>query len=187
MLKRILIACVILFPALTWATFKPVRVLAPGLVSGITCMSDTICIDDVARYSEAIKLYVAAIDFVTNNVGKLKHKPRVTFCSSSLCFKSFGFNKASAKTIGTSGIVISPKGWKDYYLRHEIIHHLQAEKLGVFSQWRSPEWYKEGMAYSLSEDPRNTLSDKYQQYRTKFSQWTKERGKDNIWNITAIQ
>lgn len=186
-MKHILVLCITLSPAIAWAAYKPMRVLAPGLVSGVTCMTDTICIDDVSRYPEALKLYDEAVYFVAENIEELKVKPRVTFCSSLSCFRSFGFNQASAKTVGKSGIVISPKGWKYHYLRHEIIHHLQAEKLGVIAQWRSPEWYKEGMAYYLSQDPRNELSGKYQQYRTQFAQWFKRSGKDNIWDISAIQ
>jgi hypothetical protein len=180
-IKRILLVSVILFPAIVWAAFKPVRVLAPELVSGITCKTESICLDDVSRYAEALKLYDEAIEFVTSNVGKLKEKPRVIFCSSHSCFRSFGFNKASAQAVGKSGIVIGPKGWQYYYLRHEIIHHLQAERMGVINQWRSPDWLIEGMAYLLSEDPRVTLSKSHQEYRERFSKWYKTVGNEGLW------
>lgn len=182
MIKRIVLAGVIIFPAIVWGSFKPVRVLAPELVSGITCKTKTICLDDASRYSEAFKLYDEAIKFVESNVGKLQDKPRIIFCSSHSCFRSFGFNKASAQTVGKSGIVISPKGWQYYYLRHEIIHHLQAEKMGLISQWRSPDWFTEGMAYLLSEDPREELSKSHQEYREKFSKWYKTVGDERLWD-----
>lgn len=185
MKKRILMVCLFLFPVAAWGIYKPMRVLVPELVSGITCKSETICIDDISRYPEALKLYEEALNFVDSSLGNLRKRPRVIFCSTVTCFHSFGFKKASASTIGTSGIVISPRGWKYYYLRHEIIHHLQAERLGVISQWRSPGWYKEGMAYYLSLDPRKKLSDKYQQDRTKFALWYKNGGKEKIWEIPS--
>ena len=184
MVKRIILICLIIFPAVVWATFKPVRILAPELVTGITCMSDTICLDDVSRYPEAIKLYDEAFDFVVSTIDKIEKKPKIIFCSTQTCFKSFGFNKASAQTVGKSGIVISPKGWTYYYLRHEIIHHLQAERMGVISQWRSPNWFIEGMAYMLSEDPREQLSKTHQEYREKFSKWYKTVGKDKLWEAS---
>lgn len=184
MIKRIVLVGVILFPAIAWAVFKPVRILAPEFVSGITCKTKTICMDDTSKYSEALKLYDEAIEFVESNIGELIEKPKIIFCSTHTCFRSFGFNRASAQTIGTSGIVISPKGWHYYYLRHEIIHHLQAEKMGGISRWRSPDWFIEGMAYFLSEDPRDKLSNSHQEYRDKFSTWYKTVGKERVWEAS---
>lgn len=86
--------------------------------------------------------------------------------------------------MGKSGIVISSKVWTYYYLRHEIIHHLQADRMGVISQWSSPNWFIEEMAYMLSEDPRNQLSKTHQEYREKFSIWYKTVGKDKLWEAS---
>lgn len=182
--KRTIITIILLSPAIAWSFYKPVRVFAPEFISGITCKSTVICLDDTSRYSEAVKLYNEAIEFVTSSIGLIKQKPRMIFCSTESCFKSFGFNESSAITVGTSGIVISPRGWKYYYIRHEIIHHLQTEKMGVISQWRSPEWFKEGMAYSLSKDPRAKLSFKLEKYRTRFNAWYKNIDAENIWELS---
>ena len=116
-----------------WAFYKPTRVLAPEL-AGVACVSEVICLDDVSRYEEAAELYNQAYAFVNSSLGAIDKKPRIIFCASAACFQSFGFNRAAAHTVGKSGIVIGPRGWKDYYLRHEMIHHLQAERMGVFRQ-----------------------------------------------------
>ena len=184
MVKRVFLVICLLFPIATWAFYKPVRVLAPELVSGITCESETICLDDTSRFVEAAKLYDEAILFVSSTVGEIQKKPRIIFCTNESCFNSFGFDKATAHAVGTSGIVISPRGWKYFYVRHEIIHHVQAEKMGVISQWLSPAWFKEGMAYSLSEDPRRTLPEPNQEYREKFAQWYGKIGKDRLWDAS---
>ena len=76
---------------------------------------------------------------------------------------------------------MAPRGWKNYYLRHEMIHHLQAERMGVLDQWLSPEWFKEGMAYSLGQDPRPRLSEPWQQYRSDFETWYQTVGKERLW------
>ena len=182
LIKLFVIISLTISPAIVWIFLKPVRILAPEFVSGITCISDTVCIEDLSRSSEAEQLYNEAINFVTESVDEIKTNPRITFCSSQACFKSFGFNKSSAITIAKLGIIVSPKGWKDYYIRHEIIHHLQAERMGVISLWQSPYWYKEGMAYFLSNDPRNDLGHPLQDYRTEFQVWYKNVGKDNLWS-----
>ena len=181
MVKRIFLIGVLVLPVAVWVIYKPMRVLAPTLVSGITCANDIVCTDDATRHPEAVKLYDEAMEFVDSSVGKIEKKPRIIFCATESCFNSFGFGGASANTAGVSGIVISPRAWKDYYIRHEIIHHLQAEKMGVMSWWRSPAWFKEGMAYFLSQDPRKTLSEPNQEYRDRFAQWYKSVGKEKLW------
>jgi hypothetical protein len=160
--------------------YKPVRVLAPQWVNGISCVSGSICIDNVSRYPEASRLYESALVFVTTEVGPFRKNPCIVFCTTDDCFQSFGFNKASASTVGELGIVVSPRGWTAYYVRHEMIHHLQAEQLGALTQWLSPQWLFEGMAYSLSEDPRQPFAEPWQQHRTEFNAWYQKVAKERL-------
>ena len=39
-----------------------------------------------------------------------------------------------------------------------------------------PVWFREGMAYSLSEDPRRPLTEPVQEYRSRFEDWFKQTG-----------
>jgi hypothetical protein len=181
MLKRLLLIFLLLSPAAAWALYKPMRVLAPQFVSGVTCVTENICMEETARYWEAERLYKDALAFVESSVASVKNKPRIVFCSTESCFQAFGFKKSSAHTVGVSGIVISPRGWTQYYLRHEMIHHIQSERLGIYKQWRSPDWFKEGMAYSLSKDTRQNLSEPWQRYRAKFEEWYQAVGKERLW------
>ena len=66
-------------------------------------------------------------------------------------------------------------------MRHEMIHHLQAERLGVVRQWFMPEWFTEGMACSLSGDPRPALTEPRKGFREKFERWSRSVGKERIW------
>lgn len=167
-------------PAAAWTVYKPTRVLAPEW-NGVSCVSETICTDDASRDEQALELYDEAYAFVHSSVGFIEQKPRVIFCASQACFQSFGFDKAAANTVGISGIVVSPRGWKDYYLRHEMIYHLQAERLGVFGQWRSPAWLTEGMAVVLGQDPRPELGEPWQKHRATFEKWYQTVGKAHLW------
>ena len=179
-MKHLLLICVLCLPISAWAFFKPVRVIAPEL-TGLSCVNDIICTDSVSFYEEAAALYEEALHFVGSSVSAIEQKPRVIFCASKACFQSFGLGKRSAATIGTFGIVISPRAWKPYYVRHEMIHHLQNEKLGMFRVWRDPKWFIEGMAYALSQDPRPKLSEPFEQYRSQFKAWYKQVGKEQLW------
>ncbi|MCX7095147.1 MAG: hypothetical protein NTY50_17080 [Methylobacter sp.] len=180
MLKRLLLVCMLCAPVAAWAFFKPVRVLSPEL-AGVSCINDTLCTDDVSRYQEAAKLYDEALHFVNLSVGSIENKPRVIFCSSDTCSQFFEMGQRAGVNVGTFGIVISPRAWKPYYVRHEMIHHLQNEKLGMIKAWREPKWFMEGMAYSLSEDPRQKLSEPFEQYRSQFEGWYSLVGKEQLW------
>ncbi len=180
MLKRLLLISMLCIPVAAWALIKPVRVVAPEL-TGISCINDTLCTDEVSRYQEAAKLYDEALHFVDSSVGLIGHKPRVIFCNSDACSQSFGLGRRAGITIGTFGIAISPRAWKPYYVRHEMIHHLQNEKLGMINAWREPKWFMEGMAYCLSEDPRPKLSEPFEQYRSQFEDWYRLVGKERLW------
>lgn len=180
MLKRLLLVGVFCIPVAAWAIIKPTRVVAPEL-TGLSCISDFICIDDASRYQEALALYDEALNFVDTTVGLIERKPRVIFCSTENCLQSFGLGRRAGITMGTFGIAISPRAWKPYYVRHEMIHHLQNERLGMIKAWREPKWFIEGMAYSLSEDPRPKLSEPFEQYRSQFKDWHKQVGKERLW------
>ena len=183
MFKRIIIAVALLSPAVAWTLYKPVRVLAPRWVAGVSCVTETICVEDIGRHAEAMNLYRNALQFVDASIASIEKPPRVTFCSTETCFHAFGFNKSAARTVGVSGIVISPRGWSQYYLRHEMIHHLQAERLGVLGQWRSPDWFKEGMAYSMGQDPRADLGEPLQEYRSGFEEWYLSIPREQMWEL----
>ncbi len=42
-------------------------------------MSDTICLDDVSRYPEAVKLYDEAFDFVVSTIDKIEKNQKLYF------------------------------------------------------------------------------------------------------------
>ena len=181
----IIVAAFHLLPAIAWAAFKPVRVVAPELL-GLSCTQDGVCIDDVERLQEARELKNEAMLYVNDRVGRINNGPRVVFCSGQACAKSYGFTHQGAYNVGTFGIVIGPRGWHKHYVRHELIHHLQNERLGSFNNWLfKPNWFLEGMAYSLSEDPRRPLSQPIEGWRKQFETWYPKVGQKTLWSSAA--
>lgn len=185
MRKRLLLGALLVVPLAAWALLKPVRVLVPEW-NGVSCVNDFICTDDPSRYGAASNLYEGARQFVEAAVGPMERKPRIIFCSTDSCFQSFGLGRRSAATLGTMAIVVSPRAWQPHYVRHEMIHHIQNERLGSLKAWMfSPEWFIEGMAYSLSQDPRPELGEPWQHDRTQFESWFHNVSKDRLWQEAA--
>lgn len=59
--------------------------------------------------------------------------------------------------------------------------HVIDLRLGMNRTWRMPEWFMEGMAYALSDDPRPTLSEPFERYRVRFARWYEQVGQDRLW------
>lgn len=184
MLKWGLVAVLLYAPLSAWAFYKPVRALTPRLV-GLTCLRSRICLDDPSYVTEAARRFDDALEFVDSTISRIKDPPRIIFCTTDSCYRTFGPDKPTAHST-PFGIIISPRGWKPPYIRHEMIHHLQKERLalwkfGPIERWRSPDWFIEGMAYSLSKDPRSVLAEPYQSYRSHFDEWYRAVGKEHLW------
>jgi hypothetical protein len=179
-LRRLLFVLALAAPLAAWALVKPVRTIAPQL-EGLTC-ADRVCVDDPSRRAEALALYREAADFVHISVGTLNELPRAVFCSTRQCAEKFGATRAQAYTVGTFAIVIGERAWRPYFVRHELIHHLQNERLGSLrNSFFKPVWFREGMAYSLSQDPRDPLPEPLQGYRARFNAWFNEVGPAELW------
>ena len=187
MLKKIAILLLLLMPVAALALYKPAHVLAPELFSDVHCIDSELCLEDTSRYDEARKLYNNSLQRVASIVGDFRRKPRVIFCSTDQCYHAFSRHNSSAITVGRWGIVVSPRGRKGYYLRHEMIHHRQAEELGVLAVFTEPEWLIEGMAYALSDDPRAPLADRWEEARQRFREWYNAVGRNGLWRAAKAQ
>ncbi len=54
------------------AGYKPLRVVAPEPF-GLTCVTDTLCVEDVSTVAEATALSDDALRFIAENVGSIDH------------------------------------------------------------------------------------------------------------------
>lgn len=171
-IKRIILgalALIALVPLSALAFIKPLRLVAPQIV-GAHCY-DSVCTDDKARLGEAQALYSASVSQTSAKVGPFRSHPRIVFCSTTLCLDGFGLGARAAYTVGDFGIVVAPRGWQGFYIVHELIHYRQAEEFGNLAMRRKPRWLIEGMAYSLSDDPRRPLTEPFESWRARFDGW----------------
>lgn len=168
-------------PIAAYALVKPLRVVAPALVPGVSCPSADLCTDDAARLGDARQLYRDGYARAAAAVGAFREAPRVVFCSTRACADAFGLGQRAALTLGNFGVVIAPRGWQTYFLAHELIHHRQAEVLGNLAVVTKPRWLIEGMAYALSDDPRHPLAEPFEAWRTRFDAWHAALGGQPLW------
>ena len=148
--------------------------LAVPQASGLTCFPSGVCVEDPARADEAKALRDDAVSFVQGRMGRFSVMPRLWFCTTKRCSKKFGNPQIGAQYFwGTNQIVVSDVGWVKYMVRHEMIHHWQAEQFGAAESAKNlPQWYVEGMAYEFSNDPRGTISSPVaQKHRARFRAW----------------
>ncbi|MDR8048319.1 hypothetical protein [Burkholderia cenocepacia] len=169
-------------PIAAYALVKPLRVVAPALVPGVSCPRADICTDDAAKLGAAQQLYRDGAARAAEAVGGFRAAPRIVFCATRACADAFGLGTRAALTLGDFGIVIAPRGWQTYFLAHELIHHRQAEVLGNLAVVTKPRWLIEGMAYSLSDDPRRPLAQPFEAWRTQFAAWNAARGAQPLWD-----
>ena len=163
---------------------RPARVvLAAGLL-GLTCRG-VVCTDAATRLDEAVALYDDALAATTARLGPAPAIHRVVFCTSDACFHRFTSGGSTATTIADLGIVVGPSGWRTFYVRHELVHHWQAVRLGLLARYRDPRWLIEGMAYTLSDDPRPTLVEPDQAYRAAFVFWAAQLPAGDLWPAAA--
>jgi hypothetical protein len=180
-LKRLVLLLFVVVPIVAWFAVKPIRVVLPH-TQGIYCVNELVCVEDPEAAESAMALYDEAFDFVSNTVAALESKPRLIFCSTDACADKFGLEARAALTVGKFGTVIGPRAWNAHLVRHEMIHYVQCEQLGVLKVVRLPSWFVEGMAYSMSGDPRDPLPHPFEAYRSDFDSWFESIDVDLFWH-----
>lgn len=165
-----LIAVLLLLPVSACALYKPIRVLIPEAF-GVTCHEHNVCVEDASQLDTAVALLDTSKRELGTQWGLSVGEPKIVFCSTEKCRQAFGLSQRAGLTLGTFGILIAPRGWERHYVAHELIHYWQAENFGLLTGLVGEQWLIEGMAYSLSNDPREKLHEPFESYRHKFNAW----------------
>ena len=113
------LAALLAIPASVFAIYKPARVLLPELF-GFSC-ENKVCIDDLDKRDFAMSLLDSEKQRLETQYELSVGDPRIIFCSTNRCQHTFGLGSKAGFTFGTFGIAISPRGWKAYYVAHELI------------------------------------------------------------------
>ena len=184
-MKYVAAVVLLVVPLSLWALWKPIRALAPEW-AGVQCYWEDVCTDDPSRVSEARALRAEAMSFVRDWAGNFEAQPRFIFCTTGTCEKTFGFKGNAAYSVGARALVVAAHGWKTYYVRHELIHCVQVERIGGFRMLlHTPTWLIEGMAYSASQDPRRPLLEPWESHRRQYESWAETVVAKELWSKAA--
>lgn len=179
-LMRVAMVAVVALPLVSLAAFPPARRLFPSVV-GLACDPVGVCAESFQQLQRAQLLYNESKQFVQSRLGPLEPGTHTIFCESERCASYFGLSTSKAQTTGPFGTVIGPDAWVPYLVRHELIHQAKNQHMGMFRLHAGPEWFLEGMAYSLSADPRGDLSAPWQEQRARFDTWFAATRSANLW------
>lgn len=179
LLKLAILVLVIAMPAIAWAAFKHIRILAPAL-NRVACV-DRVCVEDPSRLTEAMALQRAAIAEVGRKMAPLKHAPVTVFCSTRQCYHSFGGGMERGAALFDWGVILPPESWVPYIVEHEYIHMLQAQQLGLLGRQRTPAWFKEGMPFFVSDPPGHELPEYARPLAARYQAWEQRIGRENVW------
>lgn len=177
--RYLVVALLVAIPALAWATFKPIRILAPTL-NGVTCI-DRVCVEHPHRLDEAKALQRAAVSAVGRKLRPLRDVPMTVFCSSRACYRSFGGGMERGATLFDWGVILPPESWVPHIVEHEYIHMLQAQELGLAGRQGTPAWFREGMPFFVSEPPAHDLPAYARPLARTYQAWEERVGRRNVW------
>lgn len=170
-------------PVGAWASFKPVRILAPEL-NGVTC-DGAVCVEDPALLRRARKLQRDAVAQLANKLVALHEPPLAVFCSTRACYRSFGGGMERGATLFDLGVILPPESWVAHIVEHEYIHMLQAQELGLLGRQQTPAWFKEGMPFLVSAPPAHDLPDYARPLVARYRAWEQRVGRKNVWQAVG--
>jgi hypothetical protein len=87
--------------------------------------------------------------------GGLSGSPRVLICFSEDCYRRFGGGSRGMALL-TFGLFLAPRGATPVIAAHELSHIELHRRLGLlrFMRHAVPQWFDEGVAVVVSDDPR---------------------------------
>jgi hypothetical protein len=100
---------------------------------GLTCSDQGVCVDGQKLLPQATVLKQDTVASIGKNVGTLASVLLILNCSSAICEKSLGFTNQGGYMVDSFGIVAGPREWSPHFVRHELIHYLQATRCGSLS------------------------------------------------------
>jgi hypothetical protein len=168
-----------LLPATLWYCAKPLRILAPQ-ADGMICRA-AVCVEDPAQMRRAQRLQREAMAAVDHKLVAIKSPPLTIFCSTRKCYRSFGGGAERGATLFDLGVILPPGSWVPYIVEHEYIHMLQAQELGLMGRCLRPDWYIEGMAFSVSDPPAWDLPAYARPLVARYVAWERRTGRENVW------
>ncbi|WP_331327177.1 hypothetical protein [Methylobacterium fujisawaense] len=111
------------------------------------------------RRAEAKATVEAARARVRAFYGDLQSSPRVLICATDACFRPLGGGSRGIALLDRA-LVLSPRGTDTVIAAHELAHAELHRRIGLTATLGKsvPQWFDEGLAVVVSDDPRYLAS-----------------------------
>ena len=180
LIKRLAILFIILMPIYIVYFAKPLRLLLPA-INDVYC-SGNICVEERAQLKNAQNLYHSAVKGLSRLGLSATSKAVFVYCSTPGCYSSFGGGNEGAISFPYLGTIIGPDSWQVYISKHELIHWLQFKHYGAVGTMRKPKWFREGMAYSLSQPPQDDIPQHYLPLIKRYEIWQGDKSGGEVFH-----
>lgn len=151
----------------------PLKIATPQLF-GMHCAAQ-VCTEDEQDLAAALELFRSARGEVEALADTKLPNLHAVMCKSDACYARFGGGAERAISFPFLGMVVAGRSWQNYIVRHEMIHWLQFEHFGAFETMSYPAWFREGMAYALSEAPASDIPPEFVQWMAQYREWEGKR------------
>ena len=125
---------------------------------GLSPAGSNVFVDDSNQENVAIavKTIGNARERVRRFYGTLKSSPRILICTTENCYRRIGGGGSTGMALLDYALLLSPRGDKTVIASHEISHIEFHKRLGLTAtiQRKVPQWFDEGLAALISDDPR---------------------------------
>jgi hypothetical protein len=142
---------------------------------------DNVCVETERLYNQASVLYKSSFEGLSRLGYSIESRPTFVYCDSIECYHSFGGGNERAISYPFLGTIIAPDSWQQYISQHELVHWLQFKELGAVNTMLKPEWFREGMAFSFSNAPKEDIPDHYKLMVSKYENWEKQITSETLW------
>ncbi|WP_203835997.1 hypothetical protein [Winogradskya humida] len=105
---------------------------------------------DDPRYRTMIDGARARLDYF---YGERTANPRILICATDTCYRHIGGGGEKGRALGEFSLMLSPAGATETIATHELSHAELHHLLGASAN-SVPDWFDEGLAVLVSQDPR---------------------------------
>ncbi|WP_181019495.1 hypothetical protein [Nonomuraea typhae] len=132
-----------------WAYPSVAATACPGCY-GLHAAAPGIYLEKGADPAHALSTVSAATRLVESFYGRRRSSPRILICTTPTCYTSIGGGREKGIAVLNQAVMLSPEGLDPVIAAHELSHvELHARLSGEV-----PQWFDEGLAVVVSNDPR---------------------------------
>lgn len=106
--------------------------------------------------AQAVEIVNEARARVRRFYGTLQSSPRILFCLTETCYQRIGGGGSTGMALLNLALLLSPRGDKVVIASHEMAHIELHQRIGLVGtiEHDVPQWFDEGLAALVSDDPR---------------------------------